>query len=124
PFPGFPTDMQAQMTALLTVSEGTGIITETVFENRFMHTGELIRMGANIKVTGRSAIIEGGQSLAGAKVKATDLRAGAALVIAGLAAKGDTEISDIYHIERGYDKLDEKLQKLGADITRKEGVKN
>jgi len=116
PFPGFPTDMQAQMTSLLALSEGTGIITETVFENRFMHTGELNRMGAAIKVTGRSAVIEGKKKLTGTKVKATDLRAGAALVLAGLAAKGDTEISDIYHIERGYDHLDEKLRQLGAEI--------
>jgi len=118
PFPGFPTDMQAQMTSLLALSSGTGIITETVFENRFMHTGELNRMGANIKVAGRSAVIEGKKSLTGTRVKATDLRAGAALVIAGLAARGDTEISDIHHIERGYDHLDEKLRNLGADICR------
>ncbi len=116
PFPGFPTGMQAQMTSLLALSEGTGIITETVFENRFMHTGELNRMGAAIKVTGRSAVIGGKKRLTGTKVKATDLRAGAALVLAGLAAKGDTEISDIYHIERGYDHLDEKLRQLGAEI--------
>ncbi len=118
PFPGFPTDMQAQMTSLLALSSGTGIITETVFENRFMHTGELNRMGASIKVAGRSAVIEGKKSLTGTRVKATDLRAGAALVIAGLAARGDTEISDIHHIERGYDHLDEKLRSLGADICR------
>ncbi|MBE7021714.1 MAG: UDP-N-acetylglucosamine 1-carboxyvinyltransferase [Ruminococcaceae bacterium] len=118
PFPGFPTDMQAQMTALLTISQGTGIVTETIFENRFMHAPELNRMGASIKVAGRSAVIEGKSSLSGAKVKATDLRAGAALVIAGLAARGDTEISDIYHIERGYDRLDEKLRTLGAQIIR------
>lgn len=120
PFPGFPTDMQAQMTVLLSLSKGTGMITETIFENRFMHTGELCRMGASIKVTGRSAVIEGRPSLNGAKVKATDLRAGAALVIAGLAAKGDTEISDIYHVDRGYAALDEKLRLLGADISRTE----
>ncbi|MBQ4518172.1 MAG: UDP-N-acetylglucosamine 1-carboxyvinyltransferase [Clostridia bacterium] len=119
PFPGFPTDMQAPMTALLSLSEGTGIITETVFENRFMHTGELCRMGASIKVSGRNAVIEGKKSLSGAKVKATDLRAGAALVLAGLAARGDTEISDIYHIDRGYDALEKKLQSLGAEIERK-----
>jgi len=116
PFPGFPTDMQAQVTSLLAVSEGTCIITETIFENRFMHIGELVRMGANIKVTGRSAVIEGKKHLVGTRVRATDLRAGAALVIAGLAAIGDTEISDVYHIERGYDRLDEKLRKLGAEI--------
>lgn len=118
PFPGFPTDMQAQMTSLLAISEGTGIITETVFENRFMHAGELCRMGASIRVAGRSAVVEGKKSLTGTKVKATDLRAGAALIIAGLAAKGETEISDIYHIERGYEAIEKKLQSLGADITR------
>lgn len=118
PFPGFPTDMQAQMTALLTLSEGTGIVTETIFENRFMHTSELARMGANIKVAGRSAVIEGKKALTGAKVRATDLRAGAALVIAGLAARGDTEISDIFHIDRGYADMAEKLRNLGADISR------
>ncbi len=118
PFPGFPTDMQAQMTSLLALSEGTGIITETIFENRFMHTSELARMGASIKVAGRSAVVEGKKALTGAKVKATDLRAGAALVIAGLAARGDTEISDIYHIDRGYVALEQKLAQLGADIHR------
>lgn len=118
PFPGFPTDMQAQMTALLTLSDGTGIVTETIFENRFMHAPELARMGASIKVAGRSAVIEGKKALTGAKVRATDLRAGAALVIAGLAARGDTEISDIYHIDRGYTKMAEKLRNLGADICR------
>ncbi len=118
PFPGFPTDMQAQMTALLSVSKGTGMITETIFENRFMHAGELSRMGASIKVSGRSAVIEGKKALTGTKVRATDLRAGAALVLAGLSAHGDTEISDIYHIERGYAGLDEKLRALGAEIHR------
>lgn len=118
PFPGFPTDMQAQMTTLLSLSQGTGIITETIFENRFMHASELARMGASIKVAGRSAVVEGKKALTGAKVKATDLRAGAALVIAGLAARGDTEISDIYHIDRGYFGLEQKLAQLGADIHR------
>ena len=118
PFPGFPTDMQAQMTTLLALSEGTGIITETIFENRFMHASELARMGASIKVAGRNAVVEGKKALTGAKVKATDLRAGAALVIAGIAAKGDTEISDIYHIDRGYMGLEQKLAQLGADIHR------
>ncbi|MBR7163735.1 MAG: UDP-N-acetylglucosamine 1-carboxyvinyltransferase [Clostridia bacterium] len=120
PFPGFPTDMQAQMTTLLSLSEGIGIITETIFENRFMHASELARMGANIKVTGRSAVVEGKKALTGAKVKATDLRAGAALVIAGLAARGDTEISDIYHIDRGYMDMADKLRQLGAEIYREE----
>lgn len=121
PFPGFPTDMQAPMTALLAVSSGTGIVTETIFENRFMHASELCRMGASIKVAGRSAIIEGKKALTGAKVKATDLRAGAAMVIAGLSARGDTEISDIYHIDRGYVGIEEKLSRLGAEIYRTEG---
>ena len=118
PFPGFPTDMQAQMMALLSVTEGTSIITETIFENRFMHAAELNRMGANIKVEGRTAVIEGTTELTGSQVKATDLRAGASLVLAGLVAKGCTEISDIYHIERGYDALDIKLQSLGANIEK------
>lgn len=120
PYPGFPTDMQAQMAALAAVSEGTSIITETVFENRFMYVGELKRMGASIKVDGRSAIIEGVPSLDGAKVKATDLRAGAALVVAGLAAKGVTEIMNSEHIDRGYNNIVGKLRALGADILYEE----
>lgn len=118
PFPGFPTDMQAQMTALLSLSKGTGIVTETIFENRFMHVGELCRMGANIKVEGHCAVVEGKRSLSGTKVSATDLRAGAALVIAGLAAKGETQVFDIHHIDRGYEDFDAKLRNLGADIER------
>ncbi len=118
PFPGFPTDMQAPMTSLLSLSKGTGIVTETIFENRFMHVGELCRMGANIKVEGHCAVIEGKRSLSGAKVSASDLRAGAALVLAGLAAKGETQVFDIHHIDRGYENLDIKLKKLGADIER------
>lgn len=118
PFPGFPTDMQAQMMSLLSVSEGTGIVTETIFENRFMHAQELCRMGANIKVEGHCAIIEGTPELTGTKVIASDLRAGAALVLAGLNAKGATEVLDIYHIDRGYENLDGKLRALGADIQR------
>ena len=120
PFPGFPTDMQAQFMSLLTVAKGTSVITETVFENRFIHAGELQRMGADIKIDSRSAVIEGVDSLTGAKVRATDLRAGAALILSALAAKGDTEISDIYHIERGYHNIDEKLRALGACIRREE----
>lgn len=116
PYPGFPTDMQAQMTSLMAKAEGTSMIIETIFENRFMHVGELKRMGANIKIEGRSAIVESNGALMGAQVKATDLRAGAALVIAGLAAEGITEITDIIHIERGYVKIEEKLRALGADI--------
>ncbi len=118
PFPGFPTDMQAQMTALLALSKGTGIVTETIFENRFMHVGELCRMGAQIKVEGHCAVVEGKRSLSGAKVSASDLRAGAALVLAGLAAKGQTQVFDIRHIDRGYENLDIKLRNLGADIER------
>lgn len=118
PFPGFPTDMQAQMTALLSLSKGTGIVTETIFENRFMHVGELIRMGANIKVEGHCAVVEGRKSLSGAKVTAPDLRAGASLVLAGLSAKGETEVFNIHHIDRGYENLDIKLRSLGANIER------
>lgn len=120
PFPGFPTDMQAPFMSLMAVAKGTSVITETVFENRFIHAGELRRMGADIKIDSRSAIIEGVDTLTGTKVKATDLRAGAALILSALAAKGETEISDIYHIERGYYKIDEKLRALGAEIERKE----
>lgn len=118
PYPGFPTDLQQPMTAFLSVAEGTSIITETVWESRFKHVDELKRMGANIKVEGRSAIIEGVENLSGAPVKATDLRAGAALVIAALMAEGQTEIHDVYHIDRGYQGIDEKLNRLGADIRR------
>ncbi len=118
PYPGFPTDMQAQMTALLSCTVGTSIVTETIFENRFMHVSELKRMGANIKIDGRTAVIEGKKSLTGASVKATDLRAGAALILAGLAAEGATEISEIQHIDRGYCALDMKLKSLGAKIER------
>lgn len=120
PYPGFPTDMQPQMMTAMCLAKGTSIVTETVFENRFMHINELKLMGARIKVDGRSAIIEGCEKLSGAKVKATDLRAGAALTIAGLCADGRTEISDIYHIDRGYVRFEEKLRKLGADIRREE----
>ncbi|HEX3015194.1 MAG TPA: UDP-N-acetylglucosamine 1-carboxyvinyltransferase [Desulfobacteria bacterium] len=116
--PGFPTDLQAPMMALATVANGTSIITETVFENRFMHVEELNRMGANIRIEGRAAIVDGTHKLAGAPVKATDLRAGAALVIAGLVAEGETTIENIYHIDRGYEHLVEKLQSLGASIER------
>ena len=119
PFPGFPTDMQAIFMSLMTVAKGTSVITETVFENRFLHAGELQRMGADIKIDSRSAVIEGVEELTGAKVRATDLRAGAALLLSALAAKGETEISDIYHIERGYDRIEEKLRRLGADIIRR-----
>lgn len=116
PFPGFPTDMQAQFSALLSTVEGTSIIAETIFENRFLHTAELCRMGAKIKTDGRTAIIEGGTPLLGASVCATDLRGGAALVLAGLAAKGVTQIKNVEHIFRGYDDIVGKLQGLGANI--------
>ena len=118
PYPGFPTDMQAQMMVMMTVAKGTSVIIETVFENRFMHVDELKRMGANIKIEGRSAVVTGVDHLTGAEVKATDLRAGAALVLAGLIAEGRTEINDIYHIDRGYVKMEEKLKNLGAIIYR------
>ena len=118
PYPGFPTDMQAQMMAMAIMAEGTSVITETVFENRFMHVDELKRMGANIKVEGRSAVIEGVTRLTGCPVKATDLRAGAAMVLAGLVAEGETEIGCIHHIDRGYEGLVDKFRSLGADIRR------
>lgn len=118
PHPGFPTDMQPQMTTLLTLAEGTSIITEGVWEQRFRYVDELRRMGADISVDGKVAVVEGTGKLTGAPVKACDLRAGAALIIAGLAAKGITEIEDIYHIERGYGGLVEKLRRIGADIQK------
>ena len=118
PYPGFPTDMQAQFMALMTVAEGTSVFTETVFENRFMHADELRRMGANIKIDGRNAIVEGVGRLTGCKVKATDLRAGAALIIAALVAEGKTEITELQHIDRGYEDLIQKFQTIGADIVR------
>lgn len=120
PYPGFPTDMQPQMMALLAVTKGSSIITETVFENRFMHVAELVRMGANIKIDGRTAIIDGVGALTGCDVKATDLRAGAAMILAGLVAQGKTEICDIYHIDRGYVDIEEKFRGLGANIYRVE----
>jgi UDP-N-acetylglucosamine 1-carboxyvinyltransferase len=116
PFPGFPTDMQAQFMSLLTVSSGTSVVTETIFENRFMHANELMRMGANIRVEQRQAIIQGVPSLLGAEVKITDLRAGAALIIAGLMAEGQTSVYGLDHLRRGYDNLPQKLRDLGASI--------
>ena len=116
PHPGFPTDVQAQFMAMLTVSKGTGVVIETVFENRFMHVAEFNRMGANIKIEGRTAIVEGVDKLYGAKVNATDLRAGAALVLCGLIAEGETEIGEIYHIQRGYVDIDKKITALGGNI--------
>lgn len=120
PYPGFPTDMQAQFTALMAKGLGTGIVNETVFENRFMHIGELNKMGANITVEGRTAVVRGVDSLAGANVEATDLRAGAALIISALAAEGTTEIGHIHYIDRGYELIEEKLSKVGCNIKRKE----
>ncbi|TCO78806.1 UDP-N-acetylglucosamine 1-carboxyvinyltransferase [Marinisporobacter balticus] len=120
PYPGFPTDMQAQFMTLLSVAKGTSVVIETVFENRFMHVAELKRMGANIKIEGRSAVVQGVEKLQGAQVKATDLRAGAALILAGLVAEGKTEIGDLHHIDRGYVDIENKLKGLGANITRVE----
>ncbi|HOJ44219.1 MAG TPA: UDP-N-acetylglucosamine 1-carboxyvinyltransferase, partial [Syntrophorhabdaceae bacterium] len=118
PYPGFPTDMQAQIMALMTVSRGVSAITETIFENRMMHAAELRRMGADIKVIGNTAIVRGVKMLSGAKVMATDLRASASLILAGLTAYGRTEVSRIYHLDRGYEAIEEKLKKLGAKIER------
>ncbi len=121
PYPAFPTDMQAQFIALNTIAEGTGVVTETIFENRFMHVYELNRMGANILIDGNTAIVKGVDRLIGAPVMATDLRASASLVLAGLVAEGETLIDRIYHIDRGYECIEEKLQLLGAKIKRVAG---
>ncbi|AFS79822.1 UDP-N-acetylglucosamine 1-carboxyvinyltransferase MurA [Gottschalkia acidurici 9a] len=118
PYPGFPTDLQQPMTSLLTIAKGTSIVTEDIFEGRFKFTDELKKMGANIRVDERTAVIEGVDTLSGAIVKATDLRAGAALVIAGLMAEGETEVQDAYHIYRGYEDIEKKLTKLGAKVER------
>ncbi|MBF0109333.1 MAG: UDP-N-acetylglucosamine 1-carboxyvinyltransferase [Magnetococcales bacterium] len=121
PYPGFPTDLQAQMLVLNSLARGTGIVTETVFENRFMHVSELQRMGADIRVRGNTAHVRGSRRLIGAPVMATDLRASASLVLAGLAAEGETLISRVYHIDRGYERIEEKLRALNADIQRISG---
>ena len=118
PYPGFPTDMQAQFMALMSIAEGTSIITETIFENRFTHVSELKRMGADIKIQGNTAVVKGAARLSGAPVMATDLRASASLIIAGLAAEGETEVSRIYHLDRGYEMIEEKMSALGAKIKR------
>ena len=118
PYPGFPTDMQPQIGVVLTMASGTSIVTESIFENRFKYVDELTRMGASIKVEGNSAIIDGVDRLMGARVSSPDLRAGAALVIAALAAEGTSVIEDIRFIERGYEDFEQKLEALGADITR------
>ena len=120
PYPGFPTDVQAQMTSLLTLTPGISIITERIFESRFMHVSELARLGADIEIEGPSAIVKGGRPLSGAPIMASDLRASAALVIAGLAARGTTLVNRIYHLDRGYEQMDVKLRKLGARIQRVE----
>jgi UDP-N-acetylglucosamine 1-carboxyvinyltransferase len=121
PYPGFPTDMQAQFMVLACLAAGQSVITETIFENRFMHVGELNRMGASIDIRGRSAFVDGVGRLQGAEVMATDLRASASLVVAGLVADGVTEVRRVYHIDRGYERIEAKLSGLGADVTRIEG---
>ena len=121
PFPGFPTDMQAQMMVLMSVAKGASMITETIFENRFMHVPELSRMGADVNVHGSSAIIRGGTGLKGAQAMATDLRASVSLVLAALSAEGETEINRVYHLDRGYERLEEKLAACGANIVRIKG---
>jgi UDP-N-acetylglucosamine 1-carboxyvinyltransferase len=122
PYPGFPTDMQAQFMVLMCLARGLSVISETIFENRFIHVSELQRMGADIRIQENAAIIQGVESLSGAPVMATDLRASASLILAGLAAEGVTEVSRVYHLDRGYEGLDKKLAKLGANIKRvKEG---
>jgi UDP-N-acetylglucosamine 1-carboxyvinyltransferase len=118
PFPAFPTDMQAQFMAMLSLADGTSLLTETIFENRYMHVPELNRMGADIEVRGRSAVVRGVERLVGAPVMATDLRASMSLILAGLAAEGETQVHRIYHLDRGYERLEEKLQAVGADIER------
>lgn len=117
-YPGFPTDMQAQFMALNCISHGTSKVTETIFENRFMHVNELVRLGAHIQIDGKVAVIEGVEKLSGATVMATDLRASASLVIAGLVASGETQVDRIYHLDRGYDRMEAKLRALGADVER------
>jgi len=118
PHPGFPTDLQAQFMAMMCVADGTSLISETIFENRFMHVQELIRMGADIQLDGHTAVVKGVAKLSGAPVMATDLRASASLVLAGVAAKGETVISRVYHIDRGYERIEEKMRSLGANIER------
>jgi UDP-N-acetylglucosamine 1-carboxyvinyltransferase len=124
PYPAFPTDMQAQFMAMNAVAQGTTVVTETIFENRFMHVQELRRLGANIEVEGNAAIIRGVEQLQGATVMATDLRASAGLVIAGLIARGETVVDRIYHLDRGYEKIEQKLEMLGAHIVRRQSPEN
>jgi len=118
PHPGFPTDMQAQFMAMLALADGASVLTETIFENRYMHVPELARMGADVQVRGRTAVVRGVDRLIGAPVMATDLRASMSLVLAGLAAEGETLVSRVYHLDRGYERLEEKLSAVGADIER------
>lgn len=118
PYPGFPTDMQAQLMALMTVASGASVITETIFENRFMHAQELVRLGADITIRGNTAMVRGKEKLMGAPLMATDLRASASLIVGGLCAQGETIVNRIYHLDRGYEKMEEKLRTLGADIER------
>jgi UDP-N-acetylglucosamine 1-carboxyvinyltransferase len=118
PFPGFATDMQAQLMAMLCMADGASVLTETIFENRYMHVPELARMGADILVQGRTAVVRGVPKLVGAPVMATDLRASMSLIIAGLVADGETQVSRVYHLDRGYERLEEKLSAVGADIER------
>ena len=120
-YPAFPTDMQAQFMAVNCVADGSARISETIFENRYMHVNELVRLGARIAVDGHTAVVEGVPALSGAQVMATDLRASASLVIAGLVADGQTVVQRIYHLDRGYDRMEEKLRMLGADIQRVKG---
>jgi UDP-N-acetylglucosamine 1-carboxyvinyltransferase len=118
PYPGFATDMQAQFMAMLCMANGTSVLTETIFENRYMHVPELARMGADIQVHGRTALVKGVDRLVGAPVMATDLRASMSLILAGLAAEGETAVARVYHLDRGYERLEEKLSAVGADIER------
>ncbi|MDO8785354.1 MAG: UDP-N-acetylglucosamine 1-carboxyvinyltransferase, partial [Syntrophales bacterium] len=121
PYPGFPTDLQAQMMTMMTIGSGLSVITETIFENRFMHVSELLRMGADIVIQGNNAIVRGVSKLRGAKIMATDLRASASLILAGLRADGTTELSRVYHLDRGYETIEKKFSALGADIRRTSG---
>jgi UDP-N-acetylglucosamine 1-carboxyvinyltransferase len=118
PYPGFPTDMQAQFMVLAARARGQSVITETIFENRYMHVQELARMGAEIHVDGRTAVVRGVKKLTGAKVMASDLRASAALILAGLIAEGTTDVLRVYHLDRGYERIEKKLAKLGANVKR------
>jgi UDP-N-acetylglucosamine 1-carboxyvinyltransferase len=118
PYPGFPTDMQAQFMALMTIARGASVIHENIFENRFMHVAELRRMGADISIEGGSATVKGVDKLTGAPVMATDLRASASLIVAALCARGESRVQRIYHLDRGYERIDQKLLKLGADVKR------